>query len=149
MAPPSCPDIEAHHDGVLDGLMRYVDRLRTLDPTAWQLEYENTEAMFVRDPRPANRFRFALLLIIADAPYRNETRARELIAAYMPIPDGDPDYRHFGRFLLQMIDERHALDVALENERKQHQLLRKQLNELKAIETQMNRQGLTEQESKP
>jgi len=86
----------------------------------------------VLDPSPDNRMRLALLLTLPTAPFRNDARARDLLA-------GATGYPELARWLVMSIDERRALEEVAEEERRRRQALQAKLNQLKAIEEEMDR----------
>lgn len=134
----------------LGGLMRYAQVLRTLDAPVQQREYDRVESRFTRQSTVINRLMLALLLSTPDTAFRNDVRARELLSEYVETNRDDGAYRDFAAFLLRGLNERYALEQATEGERRLHQQLRKQVEELKAIEQHMNQRDQTkEQRAKP
>jgi hypothetical protein len=136
--------------GGVPGLLRYADYLHTLDADARQREYARTEELFARDATTVHRLRLVLLLSLPDATFRSDTRARELLYQYLQGNDDDLAYHDFAGFLFRSLNERHAAEQAIEAERQQLQVLRKQVEELKAIEQRINQRDRAKgQEGKP
>jgi len=113
-------------------LLRYADRIRALPLTTLQHEFTEAEQQFVLAPTPDNRVRLALLLTLPTAPFRNETRARDLLA-------GATGYPELVRWVLVTIEERRALEEVADEERRRRLALQAKLNQLKAIEEDMDR----------
>lgn len=107
-----------------------------MDTAARQREYLRVEAKFLDGQATTDRLMLVLLLSAPGAPFRDDARARGLLREYMG--NDDDAYREFARFLLRSLNERRAMEQALDAERKHTQQLRKQVEELKAIEQDMN-----------
>jgi len=137
-------------DDSLPGVLRYAEHVRTLDADAQRGEYQRMKQRYARDDSTANRFRLALLLSLPGAPFRSDARARELLRGYMQDNDDASAYHHLAVFLLRTLDERQAVERTAEAERRQVELLRKQVEELKAIERRLNRRNAVRpREAKP
>lgn len=121
--------------GVVE-LLRYAERIRALPLKALQHEYLESEQQFATAPTPDTRMRLALLVSLPAAPFRNDARARQLLAEG---PDGEAGYDELARWLLVTIDERRALEDVAEEERRGKQALRAKLDQLKAIEEDLDR----------
>jgi hypothetical protein len=131
------------------GLIRYAQALRALDAPVQQGEYQRVESRFARQPTAINRLMLALLLSTPETTFRNDARSRELLAEYVELNRDDGAYRDFAAFLLRGLNERYAMEQAMEGERRLHQQLRKQVEELKAIEQHMNQRDQLKERAKP
>ena len=152
------PDYEAtrSENGDVPWLLSYAEWIRTLPPDELQQLFTSTEAGFEQEDTPARRIRLALLLSLDDAPFRDDTRAQQLLQQYLEgKTTGPTGYRDFAALWLQVLEERERwhedqvrLEQALAKERKQRessqqqletskeqlQTLQQQLDALKAIE---------------
>lgn len=113
-------------------LLRYADRIRALPLSTLQHEFAEAEQQFVMAPTPDNRMRLALLLSLPTAPFRNDARARDLLTSATGYPE-------LVRWVLITLDERRALEEIAEEERRRRVALQAKLNQLKAIEADMDR----------
>lgn len=124
----------------LDGLMHYAERVRLLAPGALEREYIEREQGFQEEASAANRIRLAVLLGLRQAPFRDDARARLLLlqAAHQSGYNAEA-YRSLAVLLLQQLDERRQMEATLDSERKERQALRRKLEQLKAIEEEIDR----------
>lgn len=144
--PPAAPSVATGHcesNGTsteLEGLMTYAEQVRLLAPGELQREYTEREQGFHEEASAANRIRLAVLLGLKRAPFRDDARARLLLlqAAHQSGYNVDA-YRSLAVLLLQQLDERREMEATLENERKERQALRRKLEQLKAIEEEIDR----------
>jgi len=129
-----------HASSELEDLISYAERVRLLAPGALQREYSEREQGFRDEGSPANRIRLAVLLGLKQAPFRDDARARHLLlqAAHQSGYNAE-SYRGLAVLLLQQLDERREMEATLESERKERQALRRKLEQLKAIEEQIDR----------
>jgi hypothetical protein len=144
---PLCAETARHApiDPLMD-LLRYVEAIRATTAEAQQREYRRVEARFLERREPRDRFALALLLSSPEAPFHNDAKAKELLFEYI---DDNPDntaYRPLAAFLLRGLNERRAMEQTVEVERRQTQALRKQMEELKAIEQHMNQRDQVKQQ---
>jgi len=101
------------------------------------------EARIKASATPFDRVRLAMLLSLPQAPNQDAERARVLLTTVANGPDArDTDLRAFARALLWDLQDQKALsdkyDRALALERAKRKTLEHQLQELKAIEEQLN-----------
>lgn len=124
----------------LEGLVYYAERVRLLAPGALEREHAEREQGFREEASPGNRIRLAVLLALRHAPFRDDARARLLLlqAAHQSGYNADA-YRGLAALLLTQLDERRELETTLESERKERQALRRKLEQLKAIEEEIDR----------
>jgi len=131
-------------------LMRYAEVIRTMDAEAQQREYQQVEARFFERQLSTDRFMLALLLSAPESALRSDARARELLSEYVEHNSDDTGHRQFAQLLLRGLNDRRAMEQVLEAERKQASQLRKQVEELKAIEQHMDkREQSKEQRGSP
>lgn len=136
---------EARDD--LPGLIRYTSwirhqpmaRLVAIRPRMEKLAHDTDSSVF--------RIRLAILLSVSDAPFRDEARARTLLNQI--IARNDPGHRDlvaFAKVLLWNLDDRasarETCENDLKNERSQRQNLQHKLDELKAIEEQLDQRDV-------
>lgn len=128
-------------DEALSGMLRYSEYIRRLNADAQRREYQRVKTAHARDNSTANQFRLALLLSLPGTEFQSDARARELLLQYMKHNDDTSGYHPFAVFLLRTLNERQAVERTAEAERRQVDLLRKQVEELKAIERRINRRN--------
>lgn len=123
-------------------LVVYAESIRWFAPSALETERLAAEQDYRRDPSAFNRVRLATILTLRRAPFRDDTRARELLsqAAKEPGAKNQP-IRSFAMMLLQDLDDRWAGERAIDDERRQRLLLQKKLDQLKAVEEEMDRRA--------
>ena len=119
-----------------DELLRYIESVRAM-PTP-QLE---REAVIVdhdarAQPSVANRLRLGVFLGFAPPPFRATGRAQELLDG---VWRDDNAQRDVVRLLMAVLQDRHDLEATLSDERRQRQALRNKLDQLKAIEEDLDR----------
>ncbi len=137
-------------DEALPGVLRYAEYIRTLDADAQRREYQRVKLAHARDDSTANQFRLAMLLSLPGTEFQSDARARELLLQYMKHNDDTSGYHHFAVFLLRTLNERQAVERTVEAEHRQVELLRRQVEELKAIERRINRRNAARpRETKP
>ena len=148
---PDCPEpVCIERADSLEDLMRYAETIRVMSVEAQQREFRRVEARFSVQRAVTDRFMLALLLSVPESTLRNDARARELLSEYVERNRDDSRYRSFAKFLLRGLNERRALEQAMDTERKQALQLRKQVDELKAIEQHMDkREQAKEQRGNP
>lgn len=121
-------------------LLQYAEAIRAMNPKALQRERSAAEQRHAKQASADGRIRLALLLSLPHAPFRNDARARSLLS--QAARDGDYNagsYRRLAAFLLTVLAERAEIEKALEDERKQRLAVQKQLQQLKAIEEDIDR----------
>ncbi|MFL6624142.1 MAG: hypothetical protein ACJ8J7_09265 [Sulfurifustaceae bacterium] len=126
----------------VERLVVYADRLRWIAPPMLDTERASAEIALGHAPTAVNKVKLALVLMLRRAPFRDDTRARELLsqAAKDPGPDGQP-MRSLATWLLQELDDRWAGERQLEEERRQRALLQRKVDQLKALEEEMDRRS--------
>lgn len=117
-------------------LLRYIESVRAMP--APQLERE--AAIVDRDarshPSVANRLRLGVFLGFAPPPYRATDRAQEVLDG---VWRDDNEQRDIVRLLIAVLRDRHDIEATLQDERRQRQALRSKLDQLKAIEEDIDR----------
>lgn len=127
------------------GLLRYAEYLRSLSPAEIKQEYETVEQDFFRSRADVRRLQLAMLLSAAESPNLNYERARTLLVEYVRAnTNGDNEMFFLALALLRNVEDRQAMTQNLDAERRQRQQLRKQLDELRAIEKQINERERTD-----
>lgn len=121
-------------------LIVYAESIRWFAPSALDTERASAEVDYRRNPNAFNRIRLAMLLTLRRAPFRDDMRARELLsrAAKEPGTKNQP-VRSLAMLLLQDLDDRWASDRTVDDERRQRLALQKKLDQLKAVEEDMDR----------
>ena len=139
------------------GLLDYVERVRQAPTEIQEREFDCVEQSLVQEPNPEQRLRLALLLLLPDSQYRDETRARQLLDEFRTNA-GPEEYRPFINLLLSFVDEREAEQKAygrlerkladkqrayrwlkrkLADEQRKRETLQKQLKMLKTLEQRL------------
>lgn len=139
------------------GLLDYVERVRQAPAEIQEREFDCVEQSLVQEPNPKQRLRLALLLLLPDSQYRDETRARQLLDEFRTNA-GPEEYRPFINLLLSFVDEREAEQEAygqlerkladkqrayrglkrrLADEQRKHETMQKQLKVLKTLEQRL------------
>lgn len=127
----------------VERLIVYAERIRWFAPSTLEAERAAAERDLRREADAYHRLKLALLLSLRRAPFRDDTRARDLLSrAAKETGAKNQPIRSFAMFLLQELDDRWAGERALEEERRQRQILQKKLDQLKAIEEEMDRRVL-------
>ena len=120
-----------------DELLRYVESVRTMSGPMLEQEATAVDASVRTKPTAANRLRLGIFLGFAPAPYRATGRAQELLDGVWRENAGDQ--RDIVRLLLAVLQDRQELEATLHDERRQRQALRNKLDQLKAIEEDLDR----------
>ena len=141
---PPVVEQETHQGSEFAALVAYTNWLRERDPAQLERLLANAEAR-ARNPADAlARLRLAVLLSLPQAPFRNDTRALELVDEV--IRSGDEKVLWFAYTLRWSLQDRQLLQAdhnrALTREREQRAALKQKLNELKAIEEQIHRRDI-------
>jgi hypothetical protein len=139
------------------GLLDYVERVRQAPTEIQEREFDCVEQSLVQEPNPKQRLRLALLLLLSDSQYRDETRARQLLDEFRKNA-GPEEYRPFINLLLSFVDEREAEQKAygrlerkladkqrayrwlkrkLADEQRKRETVQKQLKILKTLEQRL------------
>src|ERR1051325_1736064 len=123
-------------------LLIYAERIRWLAPSALESERMTVEQEYRRRPTAVNRLELRRVLGLRRAPFRDDARSRELLsdAAREPGEKNQP-LRSFAMWLLQDLDDRWATERTLDDERRQRLALQKKLDQLKAVEEEMDRRA--------
>jgi hypothetical protein len=115
------------------GLLGYVERVRQAPAEIQEREVGCVEQSLVQEPNPKQRLRLALLLLLPDSQYRDETRARQLLDEFR-TKAGPEEYRPFINLLLSFVDEREAeqkaygrLEQKLADKRRAYRWLKRKL----------------------
>ena len=120
-----------------DELLRYIETVRAMPVDELEREATTVDADANGRPSVANRLRLGVFLGFAPPPYRATARAQELLDSVWR-DEGD-EKRDIVRLLLAVLQERQQLETALSDERRQRQALRNKLDQLKAIEEDLDR----------
>jgi hypothetical protein len=139
------------------GLLDYVERVRQAPTEIQEREFDCVEQSLVQEPNPKQRLRLALLLLLPDSQYRDETRARQLLDEFRTNA-GPEEYRPFINLLLSFVDERETEQKAygqleqkladkqrayrglkrkLADEQRKREIMQKQLKMLKTLEQRL------------
>jgi hypothetical protein len=121
-------------------LIVYAESIRWFAPSALDTERASAEMDYRRSPNAFNRIRLAMLLTLRRAPFRDDMRARQLLsqAAKEPGTKNQP-VRSLAMLLLQDLDDRWVNDRTVDDERRQRLALQRKLDQLKAVEEEMDR----------
>lgn len=123
-------------------LIVYADSIRWFAPSALNTERASAELDYRRNPNAFNRIRLAMLLTLRRAPFRDDMRARELLSqAAKESGAKNQPVRSLAMLLLQDLDDRWATDRTIDDERRQRHALQKKLDQLKAVEEEMDRRA--------
>lgn len=126
----------------LSGLLQYAERVRGARPEALQQEHAAAERALTQDGNVATRMRLALLLAIPGTSFRNDARSQELLRRVLRDPSYNAhSYKALATLLIAQLNERREMERSLDEERRLRHALQRQLNELKAIEAEMDRQS--------
>lgn len=140
--PAPLADLEAGNNvsGSVERLIDYAQQVSVLAPALLQKEYLAAEQRFGSEPGAPSRIRLAILLAARQAPFRNDARARELLRqAASDTGNNAAPYRGLAALLLMGLEERTMLERVLIDERRERQALRRKLDELKAIDEEIER----------
>ena len=147
-APPTAPAAQAVErvyvvqppeppkEPTADELLRYIEHIRRAPVTLLEHEAHESERRLQTDPTMLNRMRQALFLAFAPTPYRSTSRAHTLLDG---LSRESGDLQPLAKLLTAALQERLNLELALTEERKQKQDLRRKLDQLKAIEEDLGR----------
>lgn len=141
----TAPEPQARDD--LPGLMRFTAWARHQPATRLQAIRAGMEKLAHGSGSSVYRIRLAILLSLPDMPFHDEKRARTLLNQIVADDDpGHSDLVAYARLLLWNLDDRasarETCEAELGNERSQRQNLQHKLNELKAIEEQLDRRDV-------
>lgn len=126
----------------VEHLVMYADRLRWVAPPMLDAERASAEIDLARAPTAANKVKLALVLMLRRAPFRDDTRARELLSQGAKDAESDSQpMRSLATWLLQELDDRWASERQLDDERRQRTLLQRKVDQLKALEEEMDRRS--------
>lgn len=120
-----------------DELLHYIETVRAMPADELEREAAAVDADANGRPSAANRLRLGIFLGFAPPPYRATARAQEILDSVWR-DEGD-DKRDVVRLLLAVLQDRQQLETALNDERRQRQALRNKLDQLKAIEEDLDR----------
>jgi hypothetical protein len=113
-------------------LLDFHERIVALPAEEQRREYQAAQAAFDRQPGDLQRLRLALLLTLARAPFRDDARALQLLAAMEPLPPGQASPRHDLAVLIQrLVAERQR---QLREEHRKVEDLQQKLDGLRAID---------------
>lgn len=140
--PPPMVEAVTETASPIERLVIYADKLRALTPPALESERMTAEQDYRSAPTGFNRLRLALVLSQPRVPFRDDARARELLGQAVRDPSASSDaLRSFAGWMLQELDDRAAAERMLEEERRQRLGLQKKLDQLKAVEEEMDRRS--------
>ncbi len=144
-APAAIKAPAVRHD--LPSLVRYSAWLWSQSAEALKSMQPSVDRLSQDSGSPLDQLHLAILLSVPNAPFRDESRARTLLTGLLQSDNklGD-SLQTYARFLLWNLNDRSwargACEKALDGERAQRALLQHKLNELKAIEEQLDRRDL-------
>lgn len=127
----------------LEQLVLYAARTRRLPPPGLQSEYAAAREAHQRAPDSYTRLRLAILIGSPNAPFRDDISARELLYAAARDASTDGATRGLAALWLHDLDERIALERALDEQRRQRQALQQKLEQLRTIEEEIDRRPTT------
>lgn len=119
-----------------DELLRYIESVRAMPSEQLEREAAEVDQHARVQPSVANRLRLGMFLGFAPAPFRATNRAQELLDG---VWRDDGRQREIVRLLLAVLQDRQELEMTLSDERRQRQALRNKLDQLKAIEEDIDR----------
>lgn len=123
-------------------LIVYAESIRWFAPSALDTERASAELDYRRNPNAFNRVRLAMLLTLRRAPFRDDMRARALLSqAAKESGAANQPIRSLAMLLLQDLDDRWASDRTVDDERRQRLALQRKLDQLKAVEEEMDRRA--------
>lgn len=139
--PPHTPVVaaKAAQEDALAHLIVYAARTHSLPPPVLRSEYAVAREAYRRAPGVYTRLRLAALMSCKRAPFRDDRRARELLTEAADDAGADETVRGLAALWLQDLEERMALERALDNERRERQALQRKLEQLKVIEEEIDR----------
>ena len=118
-------------------LLRYLEQVRAMPAPQLEQEARMVDSDALRDPSVANRLRLGIFLGFAPPPFRSTQRAQEVLDNAWRDEGGQQ--RELVRLLLAVLHDRQDLESALGDERRQRQALHNKLEQLKAIEEDLDR----------
>lgn len=119
-----------------DELLRYIESVRAMPAPQLEREAVIVDRDVRSDPSVANRLRLGVFLGFAPPPYRATGRAQELLDG---VWRDDNQQRDVVRLLMAVLQDRQDIEATLNDERRQRQALRNKLDQLKAIEEDLDR----------
>lgn len=132
IAPPSTPSVNPRDDE----LLRYIESVRAMPAPQLEHEAHMLDHNARLEPNAVNRLRLGVFLGFAPPPYRATGRAQELLDG---VWRDDGGQRDIVRLLQAVLQDRQQLETTLTDERRQRQALRNKLDQLKAIEEDLDR----------
>jgi hypothetical protein len=116
----------------VDGLLAYYHRLNTQPQEHQRREFTDASAAYDRTPDDQNRLRLVMTLLLPGAPWRDDTRAMQLLGAIEnAAPDKASPRRDFVQFVEKMVQvrrEEQRKSDALREERRKAELLQQKLD---------------------
>lgn len=123
----------------VERLIVYGAQTHSFPPPVLRSEYMVAQEEHRRAPGAYTRLRLASLLSCTRAPFRDDRRARELLAEAAGDAGAAEPVRSLATLWLRGLEERMALERALEDERRRRQALQNKLEQLKVIEEEIDR----------
>ncbi|MGD8309350.1 MAG: hypothetical protein PVG98_07880 [Chromatiales bacterium] len=143
LVPEIPPADQIRQRALVSELIGYAQRVRDASPAELEALRADARTAASVSPAAADQIRLAILLGLAPEPVRDESRARALLAEVTETGSGaGGEVRALAGLLDATLAERIALrracDAATAAERRRRQAAEQQLEELKAIEEQLN-----------
>jgi hypothetical protein len=113
-------------------LLDFHDRLVAMPADEQRREYQAAQVAFEQQPGDLQRLRLALLLSLGRAPWRDDTRALQLLAGMEAVPAGQPSPRHDLAVLIQKLVAERQRQVREEHRKVED--LQQKLDSLRAID---------------
>lgn len=137
------PADQIRQRALVSELIGYAKRVRDASPAELEALRADARAAISASPTPEDRIRLAILLGLAPEPVRDESRARALLGEVAETTSGaGAEVLAFAALLDGTLAERLALrrgcDAEIATERRRRKAAEQQLEELKAIEEQLN-----------
>lgn len=117
-------------------LLRYIESVRAMPAPQLEREAVIVDHDARSQPNVANRLRLGVFLGFAPPPYRATDRAQEVLDS---VWRDDNAQRDIVRLLIAVLQDRQDIEATLYDERRQRQALRNKLDQLKAIEEDLDR----------
>jgi len=117
-------------------LLRYIESVRAMPAPQLEREAVIVDHDARSQPNVANRLRLGVFLGFAPPPYRATDRAQEVLDG---VWRDDTARRDIVRLLIAVLQDRQDMEATLHDERRQRQALRNKLDQLKAIEEDLDR----------
>ncbi len=124
---------------LLEQLIVYAERARRLPPLGLEADYVAVREAYRLAPDSFTRLKLAVLVSAPRVPFRDDEWARELLHAAAQDANAAGTTRALAALWLRELEERIALERALEDERRQRQALQRKLEQLKTIEEEIDR----------